>query len=125
MCIYIDQSVYYVQEKYDERSTDRFAIAATDGAQPRSGLADNPCVKKKRRAPWKVGLIAFLLAMLVGAVATAIIMSMRHDARSPFERGQAAGNALAGACIAVGVIAYLIAAKRAKQDQPDERDPSA
>lgn len=75
---------------------------------------------KKRRAPWKTGLIAFALAVLIGGIVMGVMAAMRpHDGRSPFEQGEAAGNAFAGVAIAIGIIAYVIAAKRAKDDDHD------
>lgn len=62
------------------------------------------------RPPWRVALLAFGLTLLVGVVIGAVVMETRPaPGRTPFERGEALGNALAMVSLIVACVAYVIA----------------
>ena len=62
------------------------------------------------RPPWRVAVIAFALTILVGAVVGAIVIESRpRRGMTPFERGEALGNALAMVALIVACLAYVIA----------------
>jgi hypothetical protein len=62
------------------------------------------------RPPWRVALIAFGLTLLAGVVFGLIVIEARpRDGRTPFERGEELGNALATVAAIVATVAYVIA----------------
>jgi hypothetical protein len=65
------------------------------------------------RPPWRVAVIAFALTILVGAVVGAIVIESRPSGgMTPFERGEALGNALGMLAFVVAAVAYVIAWRR-------------
>jgi uncharacterized transporter YbjL len=66
-----------------------------------------------RRPPWRIALLAFAITIVVGAVIGAIVMEARPSrGMTPFERGEALGNALGMLAIVVAAVTYLIAWRR-------------